>query len=477
MSFPAPSRHALPPKFPIIWQDDVRYDLARIGRVFNHRRPSRYPIAVVQPTNQDHVVEAVLLATKLGCRISIRSGGHSWAAWSVRDDAILVDFGKFNYFHVDDATGVASVSPNMTGRVINQLLEPHGRWFPGGHCPDVAVGGFLLQGGMGWNCKNWGWACEKIVAIDVVTAEGRKLRCDENQNTDLFWAARGAGPGFPAIVTRFHLQTLPRYSHVRDSTFVYGKENYRAALNWVIKLSPTFDADTEIAAIGSYVPGLEGVQTIVRFTTFKNSQEEAETALEPAHASAPPGANITALCTETSLSDQYDLQHAANPEGHRYRVDNCYIRNDADVASVMENAFVDLPTKKSFSLWYSMAPCSRKDRDGGSVQNMALSMQSDHYFAVYAVCESPTGDKDCADWVRGIMVPASKQSPGAYLGDADFQERVSMYWNNENAQNLIHVISKWDPRGLIAGYLNKGDTGSVEGLRGMVKSSWSSNLA
>jgi hypothetical protein len=153
MSFPAPSRHDLPPKFPIIWQDDVRYDLARIGRVFNHRRPSRYPVAVVQPTNQDHVVEAVLLATKLGCRISIRSGGHSWAAWSVRDDAILIDFGKFNYFHLDDATGIASVSPNMTGRVINQLLKPHGRWFPGGHCPDVAVGGFLLQGGMGWNCK------------------------------------------------------------------------------------------------------------------------------------------------------------------------------------------------------------------------------------------------------------------------------------------------------------------------------------
>jgi hypothetical protein len=142
----------------------------------------------------------------------------------------------------------------------------------------------------------------------------------------------------------------------------------------------------------------------------------------------------------------------------------------------MENAFINLPTKKSFSLWYSMAPCSRKNRDGDSMQNMALSMQSDHYFAVYAVCESPMGDKACEDWVRGVMVSASKQSPGAYLGDADFQERVSMYWNNENAQNLIQVISKWDPRGLIAGYLNKGDTGSVDGLRGMIKCSWSPNL-
>jgi hypothetical protein len=23
----------------------------------------------------------------------------------------------------------------------------------GGHCPTVGIGGFLLQGGMGWNCR------------------------------------------------------------------------------------------------------------------------------------------------------------------------------------------------------------------------------------------------------------------------------------------------------------------------------------
>jgi FAD/FMN-containing dehydrogenase len=43
--------------------------------------------------------------------------------------------------------------------------------------------------------QNWGWACEKIVAIEVVTAEGEVLLCNETQNKDLLWAARGAGPG------------------------------------------------------------------------------------------------------------------------------------------------------------------------------------------------------------------------------------------------------------------------------------------
>lgn len=43
--------------------------------------------------------------------------------------------------------------------------------------------------------KNWGWACERVQAVDVVTAEGHLLHCNASQNEDLYWAARGAGPG------------------------------------------------------------------------------------------------------------------------------------------------------------------------------------------------------------------------------------------------------------------------------------------
>jgi FAD/FMN-containing dehydrogenase len=147
------SQPELPPSFPIIWKDSIAYERARVGRVFNYRRPSRYPRAVVEATTESHIVEAVRLANQLGCRVSVRSGGHSWAAWSVRDDAILIDLGKFFHFHLDNETGILQASPSMTGRMVNRLLDPHGRMFPGGHCPDVALGGFLLQGGMGWNCK------------------------------------------------------------------------------------------------------------------------------------------------------------------------------------------------------------------------------------------------------------------------------------------------------------------------------------
>jgi FAD/FMN-containing dehydrogenase len=141
------------PSSSVIWRDDPKYEEARVGRVFNHRRPDRYPNGVVEATCVDDVVNAVKLAKEMNLRVSVRSGGHSWAAWSVRDNAILVDLGKLKCMEMDESTNIVRVSPSTTGRILNSFLATKGKMFGGGHCPDVGLGGFLLQGGMGWNCR------------------------------------------------------------------------------------------------------------------------------------------------------------------------------------------------------------------------------------------------------------------------------------------------------------------------------------
>ena len=125
-------------------------------RIFNTiQDPNRLPRAIITPTHPSHIQAAVRLAAAENCQVSVRSGGHSWAAWSVRADAILLDLADLHGGEIvyDDASGVVSCGPAVTGRVLNRWLEAKGRFFAGGHCPDVGLGGFLLQGGMGWNCK------------------------------------------------------------------------------------------------------------------------------------------------------------------------------------------------------------------------------------------------------------------------------------------------------------------------------------
>lgn len=233
-------------------------------------------------------------------------------------------------------------------------------------------------------------------------------------------------------------------------------------MHWILKLTPDFDEDTEIVAVGAVPPpelGITGSCIMALFVTFKNSDQEARSALEPANKSRPEGPALELSNQPTSLADQYCNQAAANPEGHRYCAENAYIKNDADVTSVLEEAFSTLPHPKAFSLWYAMAPCSRRP-----LPDMALSMQSDHYFALYTVWEHDYDDARCQKWVKDIMKKVERHSEGAYLGDFDFQERKTKFWTDENASKLMQIRREQDPKGTICGYLDINDASGVKGL-------------
>jgi FAD/FMN-containing dehydrogenase len=137
----------------IIWRGSTGYEEARVKRVFNFRRPDRYPLAVVIAKRETDIVETVKLARDHRTRIAIRSGGHSFAVWSVRDDSILLDLTEYHGVEVDVESQIAYVSPSTKSDIDIELMHKYGLIFGGGHCPSVGLGGYLLQAGFGWNCK------------------------------------------------------------------------------------------------------------------------------------------------------------------------------------------------------------------------------------------------------------------------------------------------------------------------------------
>jgi FAD/FMN-containing dehydrogenase len=139
----------------LFWRGDADYEQMRVGPIFNARKPARYPSAILKAECEEDVVAGVQLALRRGLKVSVRAGGHSWAAWSVRDDALLIDLADMREIDLDAYTSIVRVSPAVTGGELNEFLVEHGLMFPGGHCPTVGLGGFLLQGGMGWNCRGW----------------------------------------------------------------------------------------------------------------------------------------------------------------------------------------------------------------------------------------------------------------------------------------------------------------------------------
>lgn len=433
----------------IFWRGDPGYEEARVGRIFNGRRPSRHPAAVLFPDNEQDVVEAVRMANERSYKISIRAGGHSWAAWSLRDEALLIDLSRLREMELDLNTGIVKVSPAIKGgQELNPYLESLGRMFHGGHCPTVGLGGFLLQGGMGWNCRGWGWAAEAIVAIDVVTAEGELVRADAGQNSDLYWAARGAGPGFFGVVTRFYLQTKPHPKALTQSTQVYPVELCEEILLWMQGIHARIDRRVEVVVLSLTPPGMDKPAMVVHALAMVDTPEDGKQALALLETSPVLNqAMVHQTALPTSFAEERREQLRQNPEGCRYAVDNAWLLGTPEqVVAHISKAFTTIPNSKTFTLWFSMAPLR-------PLPDMALSLQSEIYFAIYTVWDDEADDGFYRAWLADRMRELQPVNAGQYLGDSDFTTRPSKFVSRANWQRLQSIRAVRDPKQIFCSYL------------------------
>jgi len=58
---------------------------------------------------------------------------------------------------------------------------------------------------MGRLQRKHGFTIDNLLAVDVLTADGRLVHASEDENADLFWGMRGAGPNF-GVVTSFEFR-------------------------------------------------------------------------------------------------------------------------------------------------------------------------------------------------------------------------------------------------------------------------------
>jgi FAD/FMN-containing dehydrogenase len=440
----------------LIRRGDAGFEHAAVGRIFNERRPSPRPAAVLRAANTADVAAGVRLARAEGRQVAVRAGGHSWPAWSLRDDTLLIDLAAFTRMSYDSDTGIVTAGPAIRGGVdLDPFLANRGRFFAGGHCPTVGIGGFLLQGGMGWNCRGWGWAAESIDAIQVVTADGEVVWCDETENADLLWAARGSGPGFFGVVTAFRLRTRKRYAELTQTTYVYPAEAAEEVLGWLHQARHDVPPSVELVAVGITPPlppevDHAGPVLVVDGVSFDGGAESLA-----ALGTCPVAgkALVRKVAEPVTIGELRAEQLRANPEGHRYFVDNGYLAGATDeLIPALAPAFTELPTAKSFSLWFDLAHLPARP-----LPDMALSVPGDLYFASYVVCEDRSQDGDCRSWLDDTMVRLGPFSGGCYLGDSDLAVRPARFMSDEAWDRFRRIRAARDPGRLFAGYPTRTD--------------------
>lgn len=437
----------------LVLPHEADFEDARIGRVFNGRRPDRQPAAVLLAETEQDVALGVQLARENNWAVAVRSGGHAWPVWSVRDGGLLIDLGLMRDMTYDPDTGIATAQPAVKGGdELSPFLEEQGAFFNGGHCPSVGIGGFLLQGGQGWCQRGWGWAAESVIAIDVVTADGELVRADPTQNSDLYWASRGAGHSFPGVVTRFHLQTRPKFGFLGHTVHLYELEDFTEVMTWLYGAHHEISPDVEIVVVSLTPPSQNGEPRTRRFVltgvAMAGSREEAEAALAPFNSC--PAINRAVMvqdARESTLAEQRAEQERQNPEHARYVTDNIWVQGDAaEAVERIRPLFTDLPTPEAFTIWMSNGPT----RD---LPDMAFSLQTEAYVASYMVYDDPALDEPHRAWLNSAMEYAQPVTAGQYLGDSDMTNRQLKFMGDEQFARLQQIIAARDPEGRFVRYL------------------------
>ncbi|MEU3184721.1 FAD-binding oxidoreductase [Streptomyces sp. NPDC006923] len=188
----------------LVRPDDAAYETARL--LYNTRFDNLKPAAVAYVSGEDDIRECLAFARTHRTPVSIRSGGHSYAGWSSGNGRLVIDISKLDSLdHASD--GIIGAGARLAD--VYRTLADRGRTIPAGSCPTVGVSGLTLGGGHGVAARAYGLTCDSLTSATLITADGKRLTADAEQNQDLFWALRGAGNGNFGVVTELRFRTHP----------------------------------------------------------------------------------------------------------------------------------------------------------------------------------------------------------------------------------------------------------------------------
>ena len=179
-------------------------DYDRTRRLWNGLFDKK-PALIACCTGAADVQQAVNFAREHQLLTAVRAGGHSFSGNSSCDGGLVIDLQLMQGVRVDPETKHAYVA---SGSLLGQLDHECAAYklaTTSGTVSHTGAAGLTLGGGLGRLGRRFGLACDNALSFDIVTAAGRILQANANENVDLYWGLRGGGGNF-GVVTSIEYQ-------------------------------------------------------------------------------------------------------------------------------------------------------------------------------------------------------------------------------------------------------------------------------
>jgi FAD/FMN-containing dehydrogenase len=189
----------------VVTPADEDWDEAR--QAWNLAVDQRPALVALAETAQD-VTAVVGYAAENRLQVAPQGTGHNAIALGSLDDTILLKTSRMRGVTIDAQARTARAEAGVIWIEVVEAAARHGLASLAGSSPDVGVVGYTLGGGLSWLGRKHGLAANNVVAVELVTADGRLVRATRDEEPDLFWAVRGGGGAF-GVVTAIEFRLFP----------------------------------------------------------------------------------------------------------------------------------------------------------------------------------------------------------------------------------------------------------------------------
>jgi FAD/FMN-containing dehydrogenase len=421
------------------------YDQARV--VWN-AMADRRPALVARPTNSDDVAAAVRFAQDQDLVIAVRGGGHSVAGFSTCDGGLVIDLSRMRGVTVDAERRVAKAQGGAHLSQLDQQAQALGLVCPVGVVGHTGVAGLTLGGGMGRLQRKHGFTIDNLLSVELVTADGRKLRASQDENADLFWGLRGAGANF-GVATSFEYRLHPQDPIVTHGFVALPTERSSEVSGLVREFLATAPDEVflgfafGIATDPPFPAALAGTPVIMVGALHSGALENAERDLRPLRKGLDWSADTFAAKPYLTVQAMADV---SSGWGKRFYMKGAFLPDLSDeLLAVCAVQAADVPAggECSISSWAQGGAISRTPEDDAAFTGRSAGWS----ITFEAQWEDPAQDESHISWARRVSAAVKPLTTlGQYVNDvADAGADAAQIYGRAKYERLVGLKRKYDP--------------------------------
>jgi FAD/FMN-containing dehydrogenase len=439
----------------ILTPGDEGYDKGR--GIFNGMI-DKHPALIVCCTGVADVIACVNFAREHRVLTAVRGGGHGIAGNAVCDGGLMINLALMNSIRVDPDGKIAWVEGGAVLGDLDHETAAHGLVCPGGVVSTTGVAGLTTGGGYGWLRGKLGMSIDNLLAVEMVTPDGKFRRASETENSDLFWAIRGGGGNF-GIVTTFEFQLHEIGPEVMLCNPIYAAEHAGQVLRgWRDFMATAPDEFTTefffwtIPSIPEFPEEIRGLDVVVPCGVYYGPVDEGEKLIQPLRELAPVLIDISAPMRFVDIQQMFDA-YLPYGEIQGYWKALYMDRLNDDMTETLVDHFLTRPANGKICplvLHYLNGASQRVPADATAFPGRHWSFLMEYNLT----WSDPSDDEEYTAWTRNAwneMREKYSQHAGTYLNIDSYNDDGEGYVEEtfkDNYRRLREIKKRYDPMNL-----------------------------